>query len=41
LGGMTEYSNLAVTTKFHNLKKLNISGDEYKSKLQMEEELVA
>ena len=38
---MTEYSNLAVTTKFHNLKKLNISGDEYKSKLQMEEELVA
>ena len=41
LGGVTEYSNLAVTTKFHNLKKLNISGDEYKSKLQMEEELVA
>ena len=41
LGGMTEYSNLAVTTKFHNLKKLNISGDEYKSKLQMEEELAA
>ena len=41
LGGITEYSNLAVTTKFHNLKKLNISGDEYKSKLQMEEELVA
>jgi 5-methylcytosine-specific restriction endonuclease McrA len=32
-GGVTEYDNLVVTSKSHNLKKLNMSGDEYKSLL--------
>jgi hypothetical protein len=32
-GGLTEYDNLVVTSKSHNLKKLNMSGDEYKSLL--------
>ena len=32
-GGITEYDNLVVTSKSHNLKKLNMSGDEYKSLL--------
>ena len=29
LGGVTEYSNLKVTTAFHNNKKLNRNGDQY------------
>lgn len=36
LGGVTEIHNLAVTTEYHNLRKLNMSGDDYKSKLDLE-----
>ena len=39
LGGVTEITNLAVTTEYHNLRKLNMSGDDYKSKLDSENEL--
>jgi len=38
-GGVTEYDNLVVTSKAHNLRKLTMSGDEYKA-LLVKEELV-
>jgi hypothetical protein len=33
LGGVTEYDNLKVTTKYHNQQKLNMCGDDYLEKL--------
>jgi hypothetical protein len=36
-GGVTEYHNLVVTSKRLNLRKLNMSGDEFKTLIQKEE----
>lgn len=36
-GGVTEYHNLVVTSKKLNLRKLNMSGDEFKALIQKEE----
>ena len=33
LGGITEYDNLKVTTRYHNQQKLNMCGDDYLEKL--------
>ena len=33
-GGVTEYSNLVVTSTYHNLQKLNMSGDEYLKRIK-------
>jgi len=35
-GGVTEKSNLKVTTEYHNLRKLNMSGDQYIDMLMLE-----
>ena len=35
-GGITDKSNLKVTTEYHNLKKLNMSGDQYIDMLMLE-----
>ncbi len=34
LGGVTEYHNLKVTTRYHNQQKLNMCGDDYLEKLK-------
>ena len=39
LGGVTEYHNLAVTTKYHNQQKLTMSGDQYLDKLDSQIEV--
>ena len=39
-GGVTEYHNLVVTSKKLNLRKLNMSGDEFKELIKTEKELV-
>ena len=33
-GGVTEYHNLVVTSAYHNMKKLNMHGDEYKKRIR-------
>jgi len=39
LGGVTEYVNLAVTTRYHNQQKLTMSGDQYLDKLDSQREV--
>ena len=41
LGGVTEYSNLRVTTEFHNKRKNNRSGEQYKQYLEESVEAMA